>query len=117
MAAPLISICTSPLSPLPTAESTCRARPPTPSPTITFDGVTTGAYTDVAADMTLLLGSSAGADDYGRVRVQNVATSTTIPIPRTSAGIEDGQLTIVDNAYITVLDRFPCVGQSALYCR
>lgn len=77
-----------------------------PSIQLTFDTVTLGAYTDVLPDMTLLLGTSEGADDLGRVRVKYLASSVAIPIPRTSQGIEDGQLSIQDNAYITVLDDY-----------
>ena len=77
-----------------------------PITSLIFDGVTTGAYTDIEADMTLLLGSTAGGDDYGRVRVQNVATATTIPLGRTSQGTLDGELYLVDNAYITVLAEY-----------
>lgn len=77
-----------------------------PVTTLTFDTVTTGAYTDIQVDMTLLLGTSAGGDDLGRVRVQNPATSTTITIPRTSQGLEDGELTVEDDAYITVWDDY-----------
>lgn len=77
-----------------------------PVTALTFDGVTLGAYTDVQADMTLLLGSADGLDDYGRVRVQNILTSTTIPVGRISRGLEDGQLTITDNAYITILEDY-----------
>lgn len=70
---------------------------------ITFDGVTLGAYTDTHQDLTVLLGTTDGADDLGRVRIKGVPTSTTLPIPRTSRGNQDGLLDIVDNAYITVL--------------
>lgn len=77
-----------------------------PITSLVFDTVTVGAFGDVFFDMTLLLGSTEGADDLGRTRVQNNATSTTIPLMRTSQGVEDGELTIVDNAYITVLDDF-----------
>lgn len=73
---------------------------------LVFDGVTLGAFGDVFFDMTLILGSADGLDDLGRTRVQNNATSTTIPLMRTSQGLEDGELTIVDNAYITVWDDF-----------
>src|SRR6185369_11065400 len=45
---------------------------------IPFDGVTTGAYGDISAGMTIVLGSSAGASDYGRQRIRKAATSTTI---------------------------------------
>lgn len=77
-----------------------------PITSLIFDGVTLGAFGDVFFDMTILLGSADGLDDLGRTRVQNNATSTTIPLMRTSQGVEDGELTIVDNAYITVLDDF-----------
>lgn len=77
-----------------------------PLASITFDGVTLGAYTDIEFDSTLLLGTSDGADDLGRVRVQKPASSTEIFISRSSRGIEDGQLDVEDNAYITVLNDF-----------
>lgn len=73
-----------------------------PLTSLKFDGVTVGSYDLIQPDMTLLLGSSAGADDYGRVRVQGLATATTIPIGRVSQGVEDGSLDVVDNAYITI---------------
>lgn len=73
---------------------------------LTFDGVTLGDYTDVVADLTLLLGSTDGGDEYGRTRVQNVATSTTIPVGRVSQGNNDGELNVVDNAFVTVLLEF-----------
>lgn len=77
-----------------------------PVTALVFDGVTVGAFGDIQTDQTLLLGSASGLDDLGRVRVQNVATSTTIPVGRVSQGYEDGTLQIVDNAYITVLEDF-----------
>lgn len=77
-----------------------------PVTSLLFDGVTTGAYTDIQADMTLLLGSADGLDDYGRVRVQNIATVSEIPLGRTSQGTLDGEIDIVDNAYITVLNEY-----------
>lgn len=67
-----------------------------------FDTVTLGAYTDVEHDQTLILGTAAGLDDLGRVRVQKPATSTAIPVARISQGIEDGTVNVIDNAYITV---------------
>ena len=77
-----------------------------PVTSLIFDGVTTGAYGDIQADMTLLLGSTDGGDDYGRVRVQNIATATEIPLGRTSQGTFDGEISIADDAYITVLDDY-----------
>lgn len=67
-----------------------------------FDTVTLGAYTGIEFDMTLLLGTAAGLDDLGRVRVQKAATATAIPVARISQGVEDGTLYVQDNAYITV---------------
>lgn len=77
-----------------------------PVTALTFDGVTLGAFGDIAPDATLILGSADGLDDYGRVRVQNVATSTTIPVGRISQGPHDGELNVTDNAYITVWNDF-----------
>lgn len=67
--------------------------------TIPFDTVTTGAYTNVLAGMTLLVGSSAGACDLGQARVRKI-TSTEITIGRTS------DIQWADNLYLTVLDEF-----------
>lgn len=73
---------------------------------LVFDTVTLGAFGDIVPDMTLLLGSTDGADDLGRTRVQNVASSTAIPLMQTSRGVEEGELTVVNNAYITVLEDY-----------
>lgn len=73
---------------------------------ISFDGVTTGAFGDILPGMTVLFGSSAGADDYGRNRVRADATSTVLKIGRSSIGSNDGEVNVVDNAYITVLNDF-----------
>lgn len=77
-----------------------------PLSSLTYDSVTLGAFGDVAFDATLLLGTSEGADDLGRVRVKSVPTSSSIPVARASRGIEDGQLDVQDNAYITILDDY-----------
>lgn len=74
-----------------------------PLDALVYDTVTLGAFGDIEPDMTLLLGTAEGLDDLGRTRVKNVADATTIPIPRTSRGIEDGTLNVGDNMYITVL--------------
>lgn len=71
-----------------------------------YDGVTVGAFGDIIPDMTLVLGTTDGADDLGRVRVQNVADATLIAIGRISQGVEDGTLDIEDNAYITIYDDY-----------
>lgn len=74
---------------------------------VAYDTVTTGAYTDIKVGQTILLGSSAGADDYGRQRVRGPttpATAISIFVGRSSQGTFDGELTIVNDAYITIWD-------------
>ena len=73
---------------------------------VTFDGVTTGAYTDILPGMTVLFGSSAGADDYGRQRVRKAAMSDTLYFGRSSRGVRDGEVDLADDAYIAVLDDY-----------
>lgn len=82
------------------------ASPVYPLTTIPFDTVTVGAFGDIQADMFMVIGSADGLDDRGRTRVQNVATSTNIPIGRTSQGTHDGELDIRDNDFITVYDDY-----------
>lgn len=78
-----------------------------PATSLVYDGVTLGAFGDVRVNQTLILGSTDGADDLGKVRVQNLPDADSIPIGRVSRGNgEDGTLDIQDNAYITVLDEF-----------
>ncbi len=79
---------------------------------VTYDSVTTGAYTDLKAEMLLLLGTTLGGDQLGRQRIHAdssgiVATSSSINIGRSSRGIDDGSLDIQDSAYLTVLDLRP----------
>lgn len=71
---------------------------------ITFDTVATGSYSDIKEGMTLLLGSTEGDDDLGRTAVRVGATSDTIFIGQTSRGTHDGELDVVDDAYITIVD-------------
>jgi len=73
---------------------------------VTFDGVTTGAYGDIEAGMTVLFGTSAGDDDLGRQRIREAATSDTLYIGRSSEGERDGEVDLEDDAYITVLNDF-----------
>lgn len=77
-----------------------------PITALTFDGVTLGVFGDIQPDMTLMLGTTADADDLGRVRVQNLASATQIPVGRVSQGIEDGTLYVQDNAYISVWEDY-----------
>jgi hypothetical protein len=74
-----------------------------PLTAITFDTVTTGAYTNIKEGQTITLGSAAGDDDYGRTVVRS-STDAVISIGWTSRGTHDGELDVVDNAYITVWD-------------
>lgn len=73
---------------------------------IAFDNVTTGAYTDIDADMFFTLGSAAGLDDYGRGRVRGTATSTLLKVNRSSQGFNDGELNVVDNAWIAIFEDY-----------
>lgn len=69
---------------------------------VAYDTVTVGAYTDIKPGMTILLGSTAGGDQYGRQRVRDEATPISIFVGRSSQGTFDGELTIVNDAHITV---------------
>src|SRR5512137_1890349 len=43
---------------------------------IAFDTVSSGSYLAVEAGMTLLVGSSDGASDLGRIRIKSITSST-----------------------------------------
>lgn len=84
-----------------------------PTAQITFDNVTTGAYTDLQVGMTVLIGTSEGAWDLGRTYVraesttyEDVATSSVLNIGYSSRGRRAGEVELLDNAYITVLDLY-----------
>jgi len=70
---------------------------------IPYDNVTTGAYTDIEANMTVLIGTTPGADDLGSQRIRKACTADTIYVGRCSRGTRPGQLTPTNDAYITVL--------------
>lgn len=76
-----------------------------PLTTLAIDSITAGAAANVREGMTLMLGSAAGKDDRGRVRVIS-ATSTAVTIRRTSRGRRPGELDPADNLYVTVLDLY-----------
>lgn len=67
--------------------------------TITYDNVTSGSHTNVKAGMTLMVGSSAGLDDLGRIRVRS-ADATTITVA------ENSHINWSDDLYLTVIDFF-----------
>jgi len=73
---------------------------------VAFDTVGTGAYGDIEAGMTVLFGSTAGGDDYGRQRIRKAATSSILYFGRSSEGTRDGEVDLVDNAHITVLNDY-----------
>ena len=76
-----------------------------PISSVTFDGVTVGAYTDIKEGMTVVFGSSDGASDEGRQRVRS-ADSSKIYFGRSSIGVRDGEVYTHDNSYITVWDDY-----------
>ncbi len=73
---------------------------------VTYTPVGIGVYTDIRPGQTICFGSAQGRDDYGRQRIRKPATADTLYIGRSSTGTHDGEVTIVDDAYITVLDDF-----------
>lgn len=64
---------------------------------ITYDTISAGSYLLVQAGMTLLVGSSAGAEDKGRIRVKS-ATSSVITVA------ENSHIDWKDNDYLTVVN-------------
>jgi hypothetical protein len=77
-----------------------------PVAAVDYDTVTTGSYTDWKAGMTVLFGTTAGADDLGRNRLRQNATASRLRIALSARGRNDGEVDLVDNAYITILDDF-----------
>lgn len=71
---------------------------------VTFDTVTVGAFGDISQNMTVLFGTTSGADDLGRQRVRKAATSTVLYIGESSQGTRDGEVNPADNMFITVLN-------------
>ncbi len=75
-----------------------------PIASVTFDTVTTGAYTDISDSQTILFGSTAGASDLGQARVRLTPTSTVLYFGLSSQGNRIGEVNPVDNCYVTVVD-------------
>jgi len=72
---------------------------------VAFDGVTVGAYTDIQRNQTILFGTTEGGDDLGRQRTGPIdATADTIYFGRCSEGVNDGEVSLEDDAYITILE-------------
>jgi hypothetical protein len=68
---------------------------------VTWDGLISGAYTDILPNMKLLVGSSAGAWDLGIARIRKAASSTKIYIGRQSdcRFADDMWLTVIDDPF------------------
>lgn len=71
---------------------------------VAYDNVTTGAYGAVGVNQTLLIGSTAGAWDLGITRIRLDPTSSKLYIGRSSKGARLGEVTLTDNAYLSVLN-------------
>lgn len=67
---------------------------------LTFDGVTTGAYTAILPGMTVMIGSAAGLSDRGIGYARKSAGSDTLYLGLTS------EISAQDNDYITVVRDF-----------
>lgn len=76
---------------------------PNPLAAVRYDDGS-GALANVKVGMTILFGSSAGADDLGRSRVRIAPTSNTLFLGWSSLGFHDGEVNLADNAYITIID-------------
>jgi len=65
--------------------------------TITYDNVTAGSYLNVEADVTMLIGTSAGASDVGNIRVRSI-TSSVVTVA------ENSDIDWADDLYLTILN-------------
>ena len=73
---------------------------------VSYDGVTTGTYTDIRIGMTILFGTSAGAFNLGAQRVRAAPTDSILYFGRSSIGVNDGEVDLDDDIYITVVDLY-----------
>ena len=67
---------------------------------LTYDNVTLGAFADIMPDMTILIGSTAGARDLGIARIRKTCTATKVYLGETS------ELYAANDKYITVIDDY-----------
>jgi len=65
---------------------------------LTYDNVTTGAYTDIVVGMTVWIGTSAGLYDIGVARIRKTPTSSILYINETS------EIDFDNNYYVTVIN-------------
>ena len=78
----------------------CQVNDPTitrGSRSITYDGVSAGSYLSVEADVTLMVGTSAGQDDVGRIRVRSITSSVIT--------VAENTLSWADNHYLTIIQQ------------
>lgn len=73
---------------------------------VTYDNVTVGTYSVVALSQMVIFGSTEGADDLGRSWVRLFPTSDTLYFGRSSQGVHDGEVSLTDNCWISVLNLF-----------
>lgn len=79
---------------------------------VPYDGVTYGSISDVKMGMTVLFGSTEGSADRGRMYVRGDANHTVtagagvLRIGYCSRGHQPGEVNLIDDSYITVLDLY-----------
>ena len=66
--------------------------------TIAYDGVTLGSHTSVVAGMTLLVGTTAGGSELGRVRIRSITSSSMLVA-------ENSDILWADNMHLTVINQ------------
>jgi len=71
------------------------------------DGTISGDFGNIKPGMTIMLGTAPGLGDLGRTFVRfAVEINGTLHVGRTPRGRTDGQIDLIDNSYITVLDDY-----------
>src|SRR3990172_5939750 len=63
---------------------------------IPFDNVTLGSVADVEAGMTMLVGTSVGARDVGKIRIKSVLSASSFQVS------ESADVAFADDLYISV---------------
>lgn len=79
-----------------------------PVESIDVNNISFGAGDQVKAGQTLLLGSAAGLDDLGRVRVKSgsAGSPANLHVAWAEQGVHDGELMMSVGAYVTVLEEY-----------
>lgn len=81
--------------------------PTYPVSLIAYDNLQSGSEAAVREGMTLLLGTTLGDEDLGRARVRKVdSLGREVQIGSASQGYHDGEVTIVDNTFITIVNDY-----------